>query len=105
MYPVAMLVDRANMGASFVQLQACEYPLVKVETCNIGAGLVLTYTEHLADGLDWTQRTCLVWVSELACHPLCSFLGRECQGNLSTYDWLKKIEKKHLEWLDRLPTV
>jgi hypothetical protein len=36
---------------------------------------------------------------------LCSFLGRECQEELTTLEWLQKIEKIHRFWLDRIPTA
>lgn len=89
------------MGISYAQLEACDYPQVKVASENIGNGLTVTYTETM----HYSGRRGLVWVSELACHSLCAFLDRICQGNLSTCEWLEKIEKKHCTWLDKMPAV
>ena len=100
-YVVMLLEDRCYMGHSYPQLAVCDYSKVKVASANISHGLTVTYTETMHhDG-----RRGLVWVNELSCHPLCSFLDRICQGNLSTYDWLEKIEKKHRTWLDKMPAV
>jgi hypothetical protein len=100
-YVVAQLKDLCYMGYSYAQLRKCWYPEVKVASANIGHGLTVSYTEIQ----QWPYTSGLVWVSELACHPFCAFLGRICQGNLTTYEWLEKIEKKHLEWLDKIPAV
>ena len=104
-YAVVQLEDRAHMGNSYVQLKTCKMPLVKVEVANLGNGLTIAYTETNEEHWYGPVRRGLVWVSELACHPMCAFLGRICQGNMSSFEWLEKIEKKHLEWLDRLPKV
>ena len=104
-YAVAKLQDKAHLGHSYVQLHACRMPEVKVEVTSIGNGLTIAYTETMEKRRAWPVRRGLVWVSELACHPMCAFLGRICQGNLSSFEWLEKIEKKHLEWLARLPSV
>lgn len=104
-YAVAKLQDKAHLGHSYVQLRACHMPEVKVEVTTIGNGLTLAYTETLEEHYYGPVRKGLVWVSEIACHPMCAFLGRICQGNLSSFDWLEKIEKKHLAWIDRLPSV
>ena len=101
-YVVAQLHDKCAMGTSYVQLHACGYPEVKVASAKIGNGLTVSYTETQDE--KWTRRG-LVWVAELSCHSLCAFLDRICQGELSTYDWLEKIEKKHREWLDRIPSA
>lgn len=98
--PVARLVHKCRFGHSYSQLSDIGFPCVKVETYKLGHGLTLSYTETLQE----VYRG-LVWISELSCHPLCVFLGRECQVNLSSYEWLEKIEKKHNEWLDKLPNV
>jgi hypothetical protein len=104
-HAIAQLQNRAYMGHSYWQLASCNLPLVKVEVAKIGNGLTLAYTESKQEYYFGYVRRGLVWVSELACHPMCAFLGRICQGNLSSSEWLEKIEKKHLEWLDRLPSV
>ena len=100
-YSVDRLIDKCFMGISFVQLRLAGMPLVKVATSSLGSGLTIA----LPQCQDESGMTSLVWISELACHPMCAFLGRICQGNLSSFEWLEKIEKKHLEWLDKLPTV
>ena len=102
-YAVAQLQDKAHMGHSYIQLKTCKMPEVKVEVANIGNGLTIAYTETIENHWYGPVRRGLVWVSELACHPMCAFLGRICQGNMSSFEWLEKIEKKHLDWLDRLP--
>jgi hypothetical protein len=106
-YVVAQLEDKCYMGTSYAELASCNMPLVKVASAKIGNGLTVSYTEtyRRGKGGEWIPKVGLLWVNELACHPTCAFLGRICQGNLSTYEWLEKIEKKHLEWLDKIPTV
>jgi len=101
-YVVAKLEDSCYLGNSYSMLRAVGYPQVKVATAGIGHGLTVAYTETRDE--DWYKHG-LVWVSELACHPICAFLGRICQGNLSSFEWLEKIEKKHREWLDNMPAV
>jgi len=102
-YAVAQLENKAYQGHSYVQLRTIGWPEVKVESASLGHGLTISYTETMSQ--DYIRRHGLVWVSELACHPLCAFLGRICQGNLSSFEWLEKIEKKHREWLETIPTV
>lgn len=101
-YVVAQLEDRCYQGISYAQLRSQKYPEVKVASANFGNGLTCSYTETMDAA--WCRHG-LVWVSELACHPLCAILGRICQGNLSSFQWLEKIEKKHLDWLDKIPSV
>lgn len=103
-YVVAQLENTCYMGNSYSMLRQCGYPPVKVATANIGHGLTCAYTETNDESKKIPRRG-LVWVSELACHPLCAFLGRICQGNLSSFEWLEKIEKKHREWLDKIASV
>jgi hypothetical protein len=106
-YAVAKLIDRVEMCHSYAQLDALGYPKIKVATTKLGHFLVCTYTERQSHH-PWThaeERKGLVWIAEESCHPICSFLGRECCGNLSTFEWLQLIEKKHIEWLDRLPVA
>ena len=102
-YSVVKLVDRANYGHSFGQLEIAGLPLIKIETDTLGHGLTIGYTEHVGDYSKRFDPTGLVWINKTSCHPFCSFLGRECIGNLSSLAWLQEIEKKHLNWLDRLP--
>jgi hypothetical protein len=110
-YSVAKLEDACQVGNSYAMLRSIGWPQVKVATCNLGHGLTCAYTEimHMKKSLHsepfGKYRSGLVWVSELSCHPMCAFLGRICQGNLSGFQWLEKIEKKHLEWIDRVPSV
>lgn len=105
-YVVVQLENYCYLGNSYSMLRQIGYPQVKVATSSLGHGLTVAYTETLdpCDVSGWT-RAGLVWVSEISCHPLCAFLGRICQGNLSSFEWLEKIEKKHREWLDNMPAV
>ena len=103
-YIVAALEERCYMGTSYAELRMCHWPQVKIATARIGQGLTCTYTESI-DENTWLKSG-FVWVAEMACHPLCStFLGRECQEKNSVEDWLKIIEKKHREMVDKIPTV
>jgi hypothetical protein len=76
-------------------------PEIQIVATGLGHGLTMAMTRTL-DGSGWTR---LIWISELACHPMCVFLGRQCQGELSTNEWLEKIQKKHWEMLAQLPSV
>jgi hypothetical protein len=100
-YVVAQLEDTVLLGNSYAMLKTIGWPTVKVATASIGNGLTVAYTETQYLGF----KRGLLWVSELACHPMCAFLDRICQGNLDGKEWLEKIEKKHLETLDRLPSI
>lgn len=100
-YAVTKLVDRCYMGFSYQQLHSSGLPRCKIATDTLGHGLTIGYTET-----GWAENGCLrglIWIAELSCHPFCSFFPRECQGEMTAKAWLEKIEKKHLEWLDRLP--
>jgi hypothetical protein len=101
-YVVAQLEDAAYQGISYSQLAFAGLPKVKYKFAGIGHGLTVAYTETIQDD---GQRRGLVWVSELSCHPVCVLLGRVCLGNLNTFQWLERIEKKHLEMLDKIPSV
>src|SRR5664279_5425007 len=96
-YVVAQLEDAAYQGRSYAQLAFACLPKVKCQSASIGHGLTVAYTETIQDD----TRRGLVWVSEMCCHPLCAFLGRICQGNLNSFQWLEIIEKKHLYMLAR----
>lgn len=104
-YAVARAEDNLNFGPSFVHRQA-GYPLLKFATINLGHGLVLAYTQHCQTtaNLPATPVSCLVWVYEMRCHASCGIIG-ECQGETLEKEVLEKIEKKHLYWVDKLPTV
>lgn len=106
-YVVALLMDEVFMsGSSYAGKQAAGYPKVKVAARSIGHGLTVTYTEHLDDKLPGHPRvTGLVWIHETSCHQTCAVFERECQEECDPKSYLEKIEKKHLDMLDRIPTV
>lgn len=106
-YVVSQLMDEVFMsGASYMGRQQAGYPMVKSAARSIGHGLTVTYTEHLSDNLPGQPRvTGLVWIHETSCHDCCAIFGRECQLNLDPKTRLEKIEKIHLDMLDRIPNV
>jgi len=103
-YVVAQLEDRCYQGASYSQLMLARLPLVKFASGSIGHGLSVAYTETLDESKEVPRRG-LVWVSEVSCHHPCAILGRICQGEIDTKSLLEKIEKKHREWFDKIPSV
>jgi hypothetical protein len=121
-YVVAQLMDEVFMcGSSFAGRQQAGYPMVKAASRSIGHGLTVTYTEHLSDNLvgqkeklvgnrleyfpPHPQVTGLVWINETSCHHSCAIFERECQALTPPKDFMEKIEKKHLQMLDRIPSV
>jgi hypothetical protein len=76
-------------------------PEIKFVAGKLGRGLTMAITATL-DASGWSK---LLWISELSCHPMCAFLERKCQGELSSKEWLEKIEKKHHKVVAWLPSV
>jgi len=103
-YTVQQLIDKCNCGVSFAALKQIGYPEIQVASCSIGNGLTIAVTRTLKQNpsTKMCEYKALVWISKLACHTMCAFVGRICQGNLNDSQWLQIIEKKHLEMIDKL---
>jgi hypothetical protein len=96
---VARAIHRCDFGVSFSMMKICHVTPIQFACEKLGHGLSLAVTRTLSDDGFFT----LVWISEMACHPLCSFLGRQCQGDMPTEEWLKLIDEKHRKILETLP--
>jgi hypothetical protein len=113
----ALIVNKIDVESQVIALEAkmvraysltdsrfAGMPDVQVTTNSLGHGLTISLTRAPAPltVYGWTR---LVWITELACHPICACMGRTCQINLTPKEYLEKIEKKHFEMLDRMPKV